>query len=171
MAFEIIYSIRMKQNIRRILCDFSHWSPNKWTTQGNIILKIKLNVNTVYSRREIKERENCTHSVDGQSIWQLWNYNFRTQHTLCSGWHFWERKKKVVKTLHKYKHIHKLFVRTAEVAVHKFSNCIATQSISTVRQKPQHEFRLITAHVHINLYMYLYTFWDSCGRYENRRHI
>lgn len=38
------------------------------TTQGNIILKIILNVNTVNSRRENKERENCAHSADGQSI-------------------------------------------------------------------------------------------------------
>lgn len=61
----------------------------------------------------------------------------------------------MVKTLHKYKYIHKLFVRTAEVPVHKFSNCIATQSISTVRQKPQHEFRLITAHLHVHTNMYI----------------
>lgn len=71
-----------------------------------------------------------------------------------------ERIKKVVKTLHKYKYIHKLFVRTAEVPVHKFSNCIATQSISPVRQKPQHEFRLITAHVHINMYICIYTHFE-----------
>lgn len=37
------------------------------TTQGNIILKIILNENTV-NLRENKERENCAHSADGQSI-------------------------------------------------------------------------------------------------------
>lgn len=68
---------------------------------------------------------------------------------------FGREKKNMVKTLHKYKYIHKLFVRTAEVPVHKFSNCIATQSISTVRQKPQHEFRLITAHLHVHTNMYI----------------